>query len=316
MNLPTLPSTSPHDHATPPKTTFVPSTQDTLRHQVLAALAQHRMATTPQLRQMLHLQSSTQRLSEILTSLRTDHLIGYITLPTSGRTRAWYLETDGVRITRDWPELRGRPPYPVTTSTAASLRTAHTLTVVRTHLAFSHDAHQRGDEHGYLDWTPEVAHPLPDGERLIADALLHYTVTQDDVRSKLRAFIEVDRATMSAERLASKLIEYARFHSYQPVQPGRRSTHTAQVVTGPAWQRWYPRFPRVLFILTGAGPRALANRIADLKAMAAEHPMVAATARQVPLGAAVLEEMEEAGPQAPVWTRLGAPSDRCGWTEL
>jgi hypothetical protein len=295
---------------------FVPPTQDSQRHQVLAALAQHRLATTPQLRDMLDLRSSRQRCSEILTSLRADSLIGCITLPGSGRTKAWYLDAEGVRITKDWPELRGRPPYPVTSATAASLRTAHTLTVVRTHLAFARDARTRGDEHGFLDWTPEVAHQLPDGERLIADALLRYTTTQGTVRAKLRAFVEVDRSTMSSERLASKLIEYARFRAYEPQAPARRSAHAAQSVTGPAWQRWYPRFPRVLFVLTGAGPRALAHRIADLQAMAAEHPLVAAMVRQVPVGAAVLEDLEEAGPQAPVWTRLGEHPGPCGWAAL
>ncbi|MFI5808720.1 replication-relaxation family protein [Streptomyces sp. NPDC051561] len=297
-----------------PQTGYVPATQETLAHQVLAALGQHRMATTDQLREMLGV--SRQSVAEAVNRLRTAELVGFIQLP-GGRTRAWFLDVEGVRISRDWPELRGRPAYPVTTATAASLRTAHTLTVVRTHLAFARDARAREDEHGFLDWTPEVSHQLPDGERLIADALLRYTLTTGEVRAKLRAFVEVDRGTMSAERLASKLIEYARFRTYEPVAPGgRRSTEAAQAVTGPAWQRWYPRFPRVLFVLTGGGRRALANRIADLRAMAAEHPQVAAMARQVPLGAAVLEDIEEQGPGAPVWTRLGERPGPCGWAEL
>ncbi|MFJ2745430.1 replication-relaxation family protein [Streptomyces sp. NPDC087440] len=300
-----------------PQTPAALSARETYGHQVLAALAQHRMATTSQLRALLATGGSRQALQRVMTPLRREELIASVTMPgTRGGGHAWYLTAEGARITRDWPELRGRPRYPVTGSTAASLRTAHTLTVVRTHLAFAHDARQRGDEHGFLDWTPEVAHQLSDGERLIADALLRYTVTQGEVRSKLRAFVEVDRATMSSERLASKLIEYARFRTYEPVQPGRRTANAAQAVTGPAWQRWYPRFPRVLFVLTGAGPRALANRISDLKAMTAEHPMVAAMARHVPVGAAVLEDLEEAGPRAPVWTRLGEHHGPCGWTEL
>ncbi|MFF0746637.1 replication-relaxation family protein [Streptomyces sp. NPDC004111] len=300
-------------------TRYVPDTGETMRHQVLAALAQHRMATTHQLRELLAVPNSLtrQRFSQLMVSLKGDELVSSITLPGAGGTRAWFLDTEGVRISRDWPELRGRPAYPVTTATAASLRTAHTLTVVRAHLAFARDARARDDEHGFLDWTPEVAHQLPDGERLIADALLRYTVTTGEVRAKLRAFVEVDRGTMSAERLASKLIEYARFRTYEPMPPGgRRTTEAAQAVTGPAWQRWYPRYPRVLFVLTGVGRRAAANRIADLRAMTAEHPQVAAMARQVPLGAAVLEDIEEQGPSAPVWTRLGERPGPCGWAEL
>lgn len=97
-------------------------------------------------------------------------------LPQSNRSRAWFLTPDGARLTRDWPALRGRPPYPITSATAASLRTPHTLTVVRSHLAFVADARRRGDEHGHLYWTPEVSHPLSDGEKVIADAVMHYTL--------------------------------------------------------------------------------------------------------------------------------------------
>ncbi|MGW7729292.1 hypothetical protein [Streptomyces canus] len=40
----------------------------------------------------------------------------------------------------------------------------------------------------------------------------------------LRAFVEVDRATMGPERLATKLTAYAGLHSYAPTIPGRRPT--------------------------------------------------------------------------------------------
>ncbi|MGW3651675.1 replication-relaxation family protein [Streptomyces sp. NPDC000878] len=129
-------------------------------------------------------------------------------LPRSHRTRAWSLTGEGARLVRDFPELRGRPPHPIASATAASLKTPHTLTVIRTHLAFVTDARRHGDEHGHLDWTPEVAHPLSDGDKLITDAVMHYTLISDDQRTKLKAFVEVDRTTMSSERLASKLIEY------------------------------------------------------------------------------------------------------------
>jgi hypothetical protein len=42
---------------------------------------------------------------------------------------------------------------------------------------------------------------------VVADAVLYYTVLTGEQRRKLRAFVEVDRATMSGERLAVKLIE-------------------------------------------------------------------------------------------------------------
>ncbi|MFI6494312.1 replication-relaxation family protein [Streptomyces sp. NPDC050564] len=289
---------------------FTPSPVEPLAHQLLTALAQHRMATTNQLHVLLRPDRSRQSVSERLNELRRERLVEFVVLPQAHRTRVWYLTPKGARLTRDWPALRGRPPYPITSATAASLKTPHTLTVVRTHLAFVADARRRGDEHGHLDWTPEVSHAIGDGERVVADAVMHYTLIDDQQRRKLRAFVEVDRATMGAERLASKLIEYARFWSYEPQPVGRR-----RQAAGAVWLRWYPLFPRVLFVLTGASRQTLDNRISDLQAMAAQHPLVAALAREVPLGAVVLDDLEEHGPTRDVWVPLGGGEPR-PWTEL
>ncbi|MFJ9544383.1 replication-relaxation family protein [Streptomyces sp. NPDC101225] len=291
-----------------------PSPVEPLPHQLLAVLGQHRMATTNQLHELLRPGVARQTVSAPLNKLRRDGLVDYTVLPASNRSRAWYLTSDGARLTKDFPALRGRPPYPITSATAASLKTPHTLTVVRTHLAFVTDARRRGDEHGHLDWTPEVSHPLSDGERVITDAVMHYTLVEGDDRTKLRAFIEVDRTTMSSERLASKLIEYARLWSYEPQPAGRpRARHPG--APGPVWLRWYPIFPRVMFVLTGASRHVLDNRISDLQAMTAEHPLVGTLARQVPMGAAVLEDLEGSDENASVWVPLtgGEPQP---WTEL
>lgn len=164
---------------------------------------------------------------------------------------------------------------------------------------------------------PEVTHRLPDtgGEdRLIADAVLHYTAARPR-RLHYRAFVEIDRTTMSSERLARKLITYARFHDYIPLPAGRRGTVAEQASTL-AWQRFYPRFPRILFILTGASRTTLTNRIEDLRRMAADHELVTRFATHVPLGAAVLEDLEEAGPSSPVWTPLTGASELRGWMHL
>ncbi|MFF0205855.1 replication-relaxation family protein [Streptomyces sp. NPDC005017] len=298
-----------------------PSPRDPLPHQLLTALAQHRIATTDQLRAMLRPHAARQTVWAPLNALREKGLVDQIVLPASHRARAWYLTPEGARHTRDLPALRGRPPYPVTAANAASLKTPHTLTTVRAHLAFATDAARRGDEHGYLDWTPETAHPIGDGQRLIADAVMRYTLhhpsqgpEQEQGRLKLRAFIEIDRATMSSERLATKLIDYARLHTYQS-QPTGRHRNQQNANPGPGWLRYYPVYPRILFILTGATPHTLTSRIHDLQAMTREHPHVAALAREVPLGAAVLEDLEAHGPRADVWKPLaGGPA--CSWTEL
>ncbi|MFF7130494.1 replication-relaxation family protein [Streptomyces sp. NPDC008240] len=291
-----------------------PKPVEPLPHQLLAALGQHRMATTGQLHDLLRPGAARQTVSAPLNKLRRKGLVDYTVLPQSNRTRAWYLTSEGARLIRDFPALRGRPPYPITSATAASLKTPHTLTVVRTHLAFVADARRRGDEHGHLDWTPEMSHPLGDGEKVIPDAVMHYTVTGEDQRTKLRAFVEVDRATMGSERLAAKLIEYARLWSYAPQPVGRGRTQQL-AVPGAVWLRWYPVFPRVLFVLTGASRNALDNRINDLQAMVTQHPFVATLARQVPLGAAVLDDLELHGPTSDVWVPL-AGGDPRPWTDL
>ncbi|MFJ3338434.1 replication-relaxation family protein [Streptomyces sp. NPDC086766] len=298
-----------------PTARFTPRPSEPLPHQILLALAQHRMATTGQLQTLLRPDASRQALSHPLNRLRQRHLVHYTVLAQSHRTRAWYLTADGARLTRDHPALRGRPPYPITSATAASLKTPHTLTVLRTHLAFVTDARRLGHEHGHLDWTPEVSHPIGEGQRITADALMHYTVTDRQQRRKLRAFVEVDRATMSSERLAVKLIDYARLWTYQPPTTGRRTAPSRDADGGLPWLRWYPVFPRILFVLTGAGRTTLQHRIDDLQAMTAQHPLVGALARQVPLGAAVLEDLEHHGAAQPVWVSL-AGGGRRPWTEL
>ncbi|MER8226147.1 hypothetical protein ABTZ58_37625, partial [Streptomyces sp. NPDC094143] len=104
----------------------------------------------------------------------------------------------------------------------------------------------------------------------------------------------------------------ARLHQYEAQPAGRRRTAAA---AEPGWMRWYPVFPRLLFVLTGASRTRLEGRISDLQAMASQHPLVAALARQVPLGAAVLEDLEQHGPTAEVWTPLAGGTPR-PWTDL
>lgn len=139
---------------------YTPRPDEPLPHRLLSALAQHRMATTSQLHDLLRPNAARQTVSTPLNKLRQKGLVDYTVLPQSNRTRAWHLTGEGARLTRDFPALRGQPPYPISSATAASLKTPHTLTVVRAHLAFAADARRLGHEHGPWDWTPEVSHPL------------------------------------------------------------------------------------------------------------------------------------------------------------
>ncbi len=88
--------------------------------------------------------------------------------------------------------------------------------------------------------------------------------------------------------------------------PGPRRARLAALV---------PRLPRILFVLTGGSRQVLHNRISDLQATAAQHPLVSTMARTVPLGAAVLESLELQGPTDDVSSPLsgGGPQS---WTQL
>ncbi|WP_435879821.1 replication-relaxation family protein [Streptomyces flaveolus] len=157
-----------------------------------------------------------------------------MTLPQAGRMRVWYATRYGAQVASEWPEPRGhRPPRGAHDRTAVRLGVGHGLTVTDTALAFLQDARRRGDLCQPLDWIPEVHHPLGGGEAVIPDALLYYRSagtseadTSGDGRdggnggnggAMLRAFVEVDRATMGPERLAAKLLPVA------SVVAGRRS---------------------------------------------------------------------------------------------
>ncbi|UQW99128.1 replication-relaxation family protein [Streptomyces sp. RerS4] len=294
-----------------------PGTGETLSHRALALIAQHRLLTTTALHRMLTPDTPARKIHNVLVPLREKGLITHTFLGRQ-RLQAHFLTPTGTQTVATWPELRARGnASAIHSPDSAALLAPHILTGVRAHLAFLTEARARGDEYEPLDWMPEVTHRLPDtgGEdRLTADAVLHYTTTRPR-RIHYRAFVEIDRSTMSSERLARKLISYARFHDYTPQPVGRRGT-VGDPAALLAWQRFYPRFPRVLFILTGDSPTTLANRIADLRAMTADHPLVTRLAARVPLGAAILEDIEKAGPQAAVWTPLTGSTESRSWIDL
>ncbi|MFJ9758408.1 replication-relaxation family protein [Streptomyces sp. NPDC101149] len=292
-------------------TSLSPIPTESLCHQVLASLAQHCIATTSQLRRMLRPDGTRQLLSRVLNKLRSDGFVDFTALPDAGRSRthAWYLTYEGARLTRDLPVLRGRPPCPITSTTAASLKTPHTRAAVRAHLAFAEDARRLDHEHGPWDWTSEVSHSVGEGERVVADAHVLHRHRERTAAKPPR--VRRNRPQHHERGAAGREADHARLfqHETQPVD--RRKP----AATGAAWLRWYPDLPRVLFVLTGAPRTRLENRMSDPQAMVAHHPLVAAFAGDVRLGAAVLEDLEQAGPSQPVWVPLPGGKPR-PWTEL
>ncbi|MFD9961713.1 replication-relaxation family protein [Amycolatopsis sp. NPDC058986] len=181
----------------------------------------------------------------------------------------------------------------------------HALDVVETGRAFLDTARRHGHDCGPLAWTPEVAHRYRDQrvhgganrDVLVADAVLHYTLVEPSGRRSQRTFfIELDRATMPVARLAAKLRNYVRYHDYVPQYPG---------ATGrPAWQERYPRFPRVLLVLSGAAEHVLEQRLVDLRAHAQADSAMALAGDRVRMLATSLHRLRTGGPLAPIAVSL------------
>ncbi|MGV9606054.1 replication-relaxation family protein [Streptomyces sp. NPDC003631] len=280
----------------------------------LAVLAQHRMATTQQVHLMISPTVRIEQTRRRLVKLRTEGLIDRVTLPQAGRTRVWFVTHYGAEVASGWPELRDwRPPRLAADRTAARLRVGHALVVTETALAFVQDARRHGDVCQPLDWIPEVYHSLGSGEALIPDALLYYRrqAKERDGWSMLRAFVEVDRATMGPERLAAKISAYERLSRHVPAAVGRPRPGSELPVE--EWRRRYPVFPRVLFVLDGTGPTGIDNRISALHAGAkfAHIDFL----RGVPMLAAPLNDLLRSGPSAPIWRPVTNPGQQVSWTD-
>ncbi|WAU78555.1 replication-relaxation family protein (plasmid) [Streptomyces sp. Qhu-G9] len=281
----------------------------------LAVLAQYRMATTEQLHLLIAPGVRVEQTRRRMAKLRNEGLVDRVTLAQAGRTRVWFVTEYGAQVAAQLPELREWQPSRLAADrTAVRLRAGHGLTVTEVGLAFVQDARRRGEVCRPLDWIPEVHHPLGHGEAVIPDALLYYRTgsASSEEGAMLRAFIEVDRATMGPERLASKIGAYARLHRYAPVPVGRPRQPFMEPPEE-SWRRRYPLFPRLLFILDNTGPADIHNRAQALHA-AARDTAEAAFLREVPVLVAAMADLLRDGPSAPVWQPVQDPTRRVSWT--
>ncbi|WP_460120336.1 replication-relaxation family protein [Streptomyces phaeofaciens] len=178
------------------------------------------------------------------------------------------------------------------------------------------DARRRGETCRPLDFLPEVHHPIGGGEAVIPDALVYYQrgSRNGDGGSMLRAFLEVDRATMGPERLAAKLRAYARLHQYAPIPVGRRGRRGTVETVQEEWRRHYPLFPRLLFVLDGTGPAGFDSRVRALHAADVDLS-VALFLREVTVLAAPMTDLLQHGPAAAVWHPVRHPGRRAGWMD-
>lgn len=176
--------------------------------EILASLALHRALSTPQVGE-LHLPGRTASWVQIVLGLlRAAGLAAYVQTGHAPR-RLWYVTEAGTRAAQG-AGLLEEPPRPLTAEQVAGPLWRHTHDVNEAAISFVRAARERGDEMGPLAWRHEVAHPLraARGRRrpaLISDAVLTYLRSAEGRVYVEQRFLEVDRATLSVDRLAAEL---------------------------------------------------------------------------------------------------------------
>jgi hypothetical protein len=271
--------------------------------ELIASLGEHRFLSTAQLRTIHLPERSVRRTQQVLANLESAGLISHVDARVTPR-RLWFLTEAGADLAVDAGGLERRPRVLEPREAAGPLR-AHTLAVSAAAICFVRTARKRGDEFGPLSWRHEVAHPLGEGRgrrrrTLFADAVLTY-LRQPARKIYLEyVFLELDRATLSVDRLAMELSRYADLYR------GGGSTGA------PTWRGRYPVFPRMLCVLTG-GSRDALHRRRDVSLYLLDcDPQVERTP-EVQIYFCLLEDLESEGPFAPIFRGLDDPKQPVDW---
>jgi len=216
--------------------------------EILASLAQHRVLDARQVC-AVHLPDSNRRWTrKLLVRLKRAGLADYVESARAPR-RLWYVTERGARLAHRAGALEVEPKVLAAELAAGPLQ-AHTLAVNDAAICFLRCARERGDDFGPLAWRHEVFHPLSRGRgrrrrALIADAVFTYLRIEEGGTAIEQRFLELDRATLSVDRLAAELARYAELYR-------ARETKARE----PMWRGLYPVFPPVHCVLAGAPRRA------------------------------------------------------------
>ena len=127
---------------------------------------------------------------------------------------------------------------------------------------------------------------------LFADAILAYQRHEEDGTALELRFLELDRATLSVDRLVVELSRYAQL--YRATDAKGESL----------WRNRYPVFPRVLCVLTGASRKALATRRTFAAMLLREHPAMEQARGEVSISFCRLEDLQRKGPFAPIFREV------------
>jgi len=271
--------------------------------EVVASLLQHRLLSTAQVR-AIHFPDNRMRWTQsVLARLQGAELVGSVQPPRGGR-RLWFATERGVRMVGEAHALETMV-RPLEAREVAGQLQAHTIAVNDAGICFLAAARERGDEFGPLAWRHEVAHPLSRGRgrrrrMLIADAVLTYLREEGGRVALEQRFLELDRATLSVDRLVAELAGYAELYR----AAGRDGE--------PAWRAHYPRFPAVHCVLAGAPRPALERRRRSVVALLRSDLRIERTP-EARISICLLEDLRERGPFAPIFVALGDPAKRVDW---
>jgi hypothetical protein len=269
---------------------------------VLASLTQHRVLTAAQVHAMHFPGVGLRQAQRLLADLGGEGLAD-----RAGGLRAqrvWFATARGVEAVRSAGALEGKPPILDRRSAAGRLM-AHTLAVNDVGIAFMAAARGRGEEFGPLSWRHEVAHPMSAGRGRrhrwkVADAALTYLRSEGPETVVEQRFLELDRATRSADGLARELALYARLR-------------TAEGPDGePLWRARYRAFPSVLCILAGSRADLLRRRREAVLAFLGSDPAVASSPHPA-IRVGLLDDLCEEGPFAPVFLEAREPARPVDW---
>jgi hypothetical protein len=271
--------------------------------EIVASLAQHRILSAAQVR-AIHLPGSGERWAQrLLVRLGEAGLAGYVRSPRSHR-RLWHVTERGARIARKAGVLDGEPRL-VGSEDAAGPLQAHTLAVNDAAICFLEAARERGDEFGPFAWRHEVSHPLSRGRgrrrrALVADAVFTYLRLDGEGVAVEQRFLEIDRATLTVDRLAAELARYPELF------------RLAGGDGEPLWRSRYPVFPPVHCVLTGGSRAVLERRRATAIALLGSDPRLA-RAPEVSISICLLEDLQAHGPFAPIFRDAREPSQPVDW---
>lgn len=271
--------------------------------EVVTSLGEHRVLSTAQVH-ALHLPGrSLRRTQQLLADLEGAGLIGHVVARGAPR-RLWFLSEDGADLAVEVGELSERPKLLGPREAVGPLR-HHTFAVNEVGISFLEAARERGDEFGPLAWRHEVAHPLNRGRgrsrrTLFADAVLTYLLLEDGYTTVEQRFIELDRATLSVDRLVSELARYAEFN--------RATTKRAEFL----WRSRYPVFPPVVCVLTGGSREALTRRRQVALMLLGSDPQLE-RAYGLTISFCLLDDLKRIGPFAPIFRSVAEPDRKVNW---